>query len=105
MRPIDADCVLRLADVMEEQYKNKYLTPLGLRYMIGKIPTLDVEPVKHGKWKFEPCSKANYMKKETLDGYYHCKECGRRFMRIEGDGWFKRCPECGTIMDGGKTDG
>lgn len=44
------------------------------------------------------------VKKVTIDGTVTCPKCGRTFRRIVGE-WFKFCPECGTIMDGGETDG
>ena len=98
MRLIDGDAVLRFADAMEKENKDKYLTPYTLRYLIGKFPTLDVEPVKHGEWlEWELFSSDSRWYR------YACSCCGEKY--DNNTTYWKFCPNCGAKMDGGKTDG
>lgn len=49
------------------------------------LPSADVEPVRHGKWK-------PYLKEGLT---VKCSECGSRFDRP-----WNYCPHCGARMDG-----
>ncbi len=67
---------------------------LGLSLAIRRVrksPTADVEEVKHGQWIGKPIS-----------GYarIRCSVCRTTF--VQETGTWKRCPECGAKMDGGK---
>ena len=61
---------------------------------VKDMPTADVVPVRHGKWK-------------QWDGYgyedtYECTECGEPFVLIEGtplQNGYNYCPNCGARMD------
>lgn len=64
---------------------------------IKKLPTIDAEPVRHGKWD-----------KGTDSSWHICEECGAEVDISMGTGvWFegvelhelKYCPNCGTRMD------
>lgn len=66
---------------------------LDIKMNLSNIPTIDAEPVRHGKWiddgrydKFFP------------HHYWRCSECGEYVLEI-GVPWFKYCPECGARMD------
>lgn len=60
---------------------------------IDQQPTIDAEPVRHGKWLY--------------DNQFHwyracCFECGYcRVTDVEADRWneWKYCPNCGARMD------
>ena len=67
---------------------------------IAKIPSADVQPVRHGRWNEES--------PDCLDGdsVYVCSACGETWTLIEGtplDNNMHYCPNCGAKMDGGKT--
>lgn len=55
---------------------------------VVKIPTADVEPVRHGRW----------LPHNVKDGWYYCSEC----VSLPRDRT-KYCPNCGARMDGGKN--
>ena len=74
--------------------------PGGERKLIAEAPAVDAEPVRQGRWMLESAG----WKRVTFDGYMHCPNCNEAFRRIVGTKLFKRCPECGCIMDGGKQD-
>ena len=59
-----------------------------------EIPSADVQPVKHGRWKY-------YENNGIIDTYI-CTNCqGKVEMAIDVDSSsFKYCPNCGAIMDG-----
>lgn len=50
--------------------------------LIKRQPTIDAEPVCHGKWTVTPI-------------YIKCSECGESFMLIPQN----YCPNCGARMD------
>ena len=104
MRPIDADALIRdiaesirLADEWEKEAhekKDKHEikcaidTRKNLMYMIlrvKKFPTIDAEPVKHGRWIIAD------------DGVTRCSIC-------YGASDYERsfCGDCGAKMDGDK---
>lgn len=60
-----------------------------------KLPTADVEEVKHGMWVF-------------VDGYITCNCCDcqpyRGHKHIDFDNLYKRCPECGARMNKEKEE-
>lgn len=120
MRLIDADA---LADELMERYCNDCDRRKGIKngkyriiYNIGEAPcracavgdmtdeledapTVDAEPVRHGRWQEE-----TYM-----DGtYWECSVCGYEWDLIEGTPTENRmnyCPQCGVKMDGGDDAG
>ena len=118
MRPIDAD---KLKEALLEE-RDKIPLKITERYSFGcpspnkhgeamrggirkalrcmeNTPTLDVKPVAHGRWildSFPP-------RRMTVDGCLICPKCNSCFYRIKGT-MFKRCPNCGAKMDGGKDN-
>lgn len=72
MRLIDADAFSELVGEPIEVFLNR----LDLKLP----PTIDAEPVRHGKWVIE-------------DGHVCCSECG------EISKEYNYCPYCGARMD------
>jgi len=70
-----------------------YLSETTLEELIDDAPTIDAEPVRHGKW---------IVWDEIIAGIYHtvseCSECG-----FTTDKMFREempyCPNCGCRMD------
>lgn len=62
--------------------------------LVDEQPTVDAEPVKHGKW----------IEVDVCDCCYRCSECG--FIR---DAYLldigNYCPQCGAKMDEEKENG
>lgn len=90
MRPVDADQILNAAN-SEEKMIGKDWDYDALKTSIELAPTLDVEPVIHGKWRY-----SSYM----YNPVYICSNCQREidedvFDRIPSN----RCPKCGAHMD------
>jgi len=54
-----------------------------LRY----VPTVDAEPVRHGRWIREP------------NCWYRCSECGSHYPSIANNIDYHYCPNCGAKMD------
>lgn len=87
-RLIDADAL------KERKFPNgesEYLT--GWNDAISAImtfqPTIDAEPVRHGKWIFNPSDAF-----EAMFAKPKCSECG--FESADGGNY---CPNCGARMD------
>ena len=59
-------------------------TQYGIHQIIDEQPTIDAEPVRHGKWIEYPIA----------DGMNQCSECG--VLRF---GESNYCPHCGARMD------
>ena len=99
MRLIDADA---LKDGLID-YQQKYTDSLGDDYWIvenvllriEEIPTIDAEPVRHGKWIELNTESGIFMTYDEVK----CSECG--FVEFFNKGWerFKYCPTCGAKMD------
>lgn len=81
---------------------------LSVEYMSGwndaifhikaNTPTVDAEPVRHGKWIGYPeCLR---YENALTDGDYACSCCGEVFSCIDNDmERFDYCPHCGVKMD------
>ena len=60
---------------------------------IDDAPTIDAEPVRHGKW-IDEGQYADYHPHHA----WRCSECGEHVIEIDTS-WFKYCPNCGARMD------
>ena len=78
MRLIDADALIDELGISDED--------IIFEGMLVDAPTIDVAPVRHGRW-------------EKNDDYT-CSLCGYRM--VIGDGAYNYCPNCGARMDGEK---
>lgn len=86
MRLIDADVLVKLvedstteAEWLVSQYNADWICS-----MLESAPTIDAEPVKHGRWKGEGM------------GDYSCSLC----TEIVSGNTYNYCPYCGTRMEG-----
>lgn len=85
MRPINADYVLEMIDNAKNQCgNNKYLNWDTLRHAIENIETLDVVPVRYGKWI------------ECID-HVHCSVCLDECW-ADSASTYNYCPNCGSKM-------
>lgn len=90
MRLIDADRALEIVRDQGIAHPNAYHLTNYATLILQEAPTIEAEPVKHGRW--EP---------QTNNGVYElgCTECGY-FPGIKF--WTSPyCPNCGAKMDGG----
>lgn len=84
-------------------YLTKWLELEGGNKEVIHAPTIDAEPVKHGRWIihreeiFEPNRSECYMNRPLPT---ECSVCGFAEMRASR---FAFCPNCGTKMDGDGT--
>jgi hypothetical protein len=64
--------------------------------IIHRLPSADVQPVKHGKWIdiYEYC-KAHDLRPSGLEVYYWCSKCDKAEKKTSDF-----CPNCGARMDG-----
>jgi DNA-directed RNA polymerase subunit RPC12/RpoP len=64
--------------------------------IIDNAPTIEAEPVKHGKWN---CYYDEDFDSEVIE----CSKCGERFLSVLEDAEYfmtNCCPNCGARMDG-----
>lgn len=94
MHLIDADEAVKII----KRYDDRGLTldevtrvTDGIAREIEAMPTVDAEPVRHGKW--QPMNERN----EIYGDVYMCDNCGHGFIICEN---FNYCPKCGAKMDG-----
>jgi len=91
-RLIDADALKEYFKTIRKYHVGKY-SEWYLADVLEQQPTIDAEPVRHGKW---------IVWDEILAGIYHtvseCSECG-----FTTDKMFREempyCPNCGCRMD------
>lgn len=96
MRTIDAD---HLTKRVIENEIHMHRKPEALTTLITSEPTVDAEPVRHGRWIGISDGYA--------DGYpvydeWECSECGVVFEDEEPP--YKYCPCCGAKMDERKEE-
>lgn len=95
MRLIDADALLKKC--IEGDGDNKFTE--GYNFAVQEIsakitlaPTIEAEPVRHGRW--------NYRHK---DDWCYCTACGTDAEGSDGECLeTDYCPHCGARMDGGE---
>lgn len=87
MRIIDADNLFR-DKVFLVSNSDSLEAIKKIMNIIDEAPTIDAEPVRHGKWIGKP-----------IGGYstVRCSACGDVF--LENNGKWKYCPTCGAKMD------
>ena len=87
MRLIDADALNKAFDkseAIEEIYGSDGLPVIS--EVIDAAPTIDAEPVRHGKW---------IDKSGGIEGAWnHCSVCGERAIEL-----YDYCPNCGAKME------
>lgn len=86
MRLIDADALAKNGWVLERHGVSNTLLE---RMSIADVPTIEAEPVKHGRWEFKHPNG------------WACSECGEWGLMIDNRGICKSdyCPNCGAKMD------
>ncbi len=103
MRLIDADALEK--EMYHKSFevddgRNKWHSGLWIRYKIFEeairdAPTVDAEPVRHGKWEKTSCKWVTY----------ECSECGEKTDEtIMGLPRYVYCPMCGARMVEYETD-
>lgn len=67
-------------------------------YMLDNTPTIEAEPVRHGRWV--PLSYDGYTNGYPVCDEWECSEC---HFACEGEGEppLNYCPYCGAKLDGG----
>ena len=93
MRPIDADRALEIVRDQGIAHPNAYHLTNYATLILREAPTIDVAPVRHGRWVSVPHKLARV-----------CSVCNRdepyKFADIDAD-VYDYCPNCGAKMDGG----
>ena len=93
MRPIDTDRALEIVRDQGIAHPNAYHLTNYATLILREAPTIDVTPVRHGKWVSVPHKLARV-----------CSVCNRdepyKFADIDAD-VYDYCPSCGAKMDGG----
>lgn len=91
MRPIDADRALEIVRDQGIAHPNAYHLTNYATLILREAPTIDVAPVRHGRWVSVPHKLARI-----------CSVCNRdepyKFADIDAD-VYDYCPNCGAKMD------
>ena len=86
MRPIDADAIPWNVDGVGE-------IPVITKEEIDSMPTVDAEPVRHGKWID--------IDSQMYTWKVRCDQCGHERSMMSTQGRYpKYCENCGAKMDG-----
>lgn len=91
MRLIDADALFKQiqhAEIEAPDLVCKAWVMADVASMIHNSPTIDAEPVRHGRWIY--CENHNEI--------VQCSECGIIRNIYKQEGW-NYCPNCGVKMD------
>ena len=90
MRPIDADALT------EDLINNKNFYPAIVQRAVEKAPTIEAEPVKHGRWIG---TADGYADGELVYDIWECSECGYDADGADEKPNWNYCPNCGCKMD------
>ena len=92
MRPIDADRALEIVRDQGIAHPNAHHLTNYATLILREAPTIDVAPMRHGRWVSVPHKLARV-----------CSVCNRdepyKFADINAD-VYDYCPNCGAKMDG-----
>lgn len=96
MRPIDADALKSAFNTDVQNVMLSWDTDLLQLLMIeiDEAPTLDVEPVRHGRWKHLNTPR----KSVPITDWLKCTKCNGTLHRLSGVN-YNYCPNCGAKMD------
>ena len=83
MRLIDADV---FKENLDKEFETATDAHDAVDFALEDTPTIEAEPVKHGKWVVRNDGQSNWAV---------CSECG-----LEGNPFWRRCPMCAEKMDG-----
>ena len=72
-------------------------TQYGIHQIIDDAPTIDAEPVRHGKWI--KADSQQYFRK-----HYPCFTCSECGYRKDSQKKWNYCPNCGCRMDGERKE-
>lgn len=100
MRLIDADALLESGICAEYGYNDNGLLLIPMRDVTNSIrnaPTIDAEPVRHGRWLYNSYPTVWYGHGEPPE--WVCSECEERAYNT-----YDYCPNCGAKMDGEEDD-
>lgn len=93
MRLIDADALREELDsILNWNTNNEYNMCSDTMVVIDNAPTIEAEPVRHGRW----------IEKETS---IQCSNCGKEYndeircMCYGEDAELNHCPKCGATMN------
>jgi hypothetical protein len=93
-RLIDADAFIRYIDRGRLRSQHELcFSERDVVKMIDKQPTIEAEPVKHGRWDGRWVKVADLCGIDVLK----CSVCGKEHPRLPT----AYCPDCGAKMDGG----
>lgn len=96
MRLIDADALLESGICAEYGYNDNGLLLIPMRDVTNSIrnaPTIDAEPVRHGRWLYNSYLTVWYGHGEPPE--WVCSKCEERAYNT-----YDYCPNCGAKMDG-----
>ena len=91
MRLIDADALKK---------EMNCACPDDWEYVLDDMPTIEADPVRHGKWGEQWTTRGESMKEiELLFG--KCSNCGQWHvaLQVTFPYFSKYCPNCGAKMD------
>ena len=96
VRPIDANALCAILEAKADmalvpEYKHAFL---NVQATVNAMPTIDAEPVRHGRW----------IQNKTVYAYHNCSLCKvphKMQMSCNIYVLLKYCPHCGAKMDGG----
>lgn len=97
-RLIDAD------ELKARMYECVIIMPNGEKCMADRAidaqPTVEVEPVRHGRWMLLP-------NRTAPSKLFRCSECGNvtEHKHFSQNGYYPFCKDCGAKMDGGIDNG
>lgn len=97
MRLIDADQIKIPHKRDDIYYRNTYSSGVtAMVHAIGKTPTIEAEPVVHGRWI--GIQYDGYADGCPVYDTWECSECREEYENEGDPPYFNYCPNCGAKM-------
>lgn len=92
---IEREEIIKLANEIKDNFAplHRAVIDAFIYNIETNIPTADVVPVKHGKWRLEPDEEMPH----PMFKLVVCSNCSNK-----ANSTYNYCPNCGVKMDGGK---
>ena len=112
MRPIDADRALEIVRDQGIAHPNAYHLTNYATIILREAPTIEAEPVRHGRWVIEkrhtvsrnPYIDDNYFASATCSECDFCIHAETKSFGYPDLNTTNYCPNCGARMDGGHSN-
>jgi rubrerythrin len=99
MRLIDADILENMGYELHRTYRQDASTMVYEVKKIADVPTIEAEPVRHGRWLHGREVSRDYIGDACVAIHYEKWWCSKCNYTVDGEPLWNYCPNCGARME------